>query len=167
MLSHLAWYECTDEACAKGASWAVWKGKEVADLALHGIVMTILIMFLILVILFYLIACWVLAVLAMMTCGIWTSHEKGEASVTYQSQLVMCDPQVINDSSLVLPFLATPGTECQTATMAEGIRGMDIPEAHYFRQLQGQYKPKEMDVLGWVSHCLVGTLRSFFPYQVS
>ena len=86
---------------------------------------------------------------------------KREASVAYQSQLVMCHLQVIDDGSLILPLLSTPGTEGQTAMMAEGIRGMDILEPRYFRWLQGQYEPKEMDVLGWVSHCLVGSCQIF------
>ena len=73
----------------------------------------------------------------------------------------MHDSQMINDSSLILPFLATPGTECQSAMMVEGIRGMDILEAHYFRQLQGQYKPRETDALGQVSCCLVGDPQIF------
>ena len=156
MLSYLTWCECADEslrhqACVVGATWAAQKVK----------VIVILVVFLILIFLFCLISCQVLAVLAMMMHGIWTSHEKVGASVAYQSQLVMHDPQVIDDSLLILPLLATPGTECQTAMMVESIRGMDVLEAHYFRWLQGQYEPNEMDAFGWVSCCPVDSHQIF------
>ena len=140
------------------------EGEEVGNLVWCGIIIAVLVMFLFLVILFYLIEFWVFAILAMTMHAIWTSHEKVEASVTYQSQLIMCDLHVIDDSSLILPLFATPGTEHQITITAESIRGMDILEVNYFRWLQGWYKPKEMDVLGWVSCCPVGTLRSFLPY---
>ena len=73
----------------------------------------------------------------------------------------MHDLQVIDNSTLILPLFATPGAECQTTMMAEGIRGMDILEAHYFGWLQWWYEPKEMDVLMKVFHCPVGSFQIF------
>ena len=75
MLSHLARHECVDEslrhkACATGAAWAAQKVKEVGNLVQHGIVISNLVTFLVLVILFCLVTCQVFAVLAVMTHGI-------------------------------------------------------------------------------------------------
>ena len=44
----------------------------------------------------------------------------------------MHDLQVIDNSILILHLFATPGAECPTAMMADGIRGMNTLEAHYF-----------------------------------
>ena len=124
---------------AMGATWSAWDVKGVSNLVQCGIIIAILVIFFVLVIL----------------CEII------EASVTHQSQLVMHDSQVIDNSILILPALATPGAECYTVMMEKGIRGMDILEAHYFRQLDGWYKPKEMDAFMQVSCHLDGSFQIF------
>ena len=148
------------------AAWTAQNVKGVCNPVWHGIIIAILVMFLVLVILFCLKTCWVLAALAMMKHGIWTSHEKVEASITYRSQLVMPDSQVIDNSTLILPLFATPGAECQTAMMVEGIRGIDILEAHYFGWLQGQYKLKKLMHLCKYFTAWLAAFRSFPSHQV-
>ena len=117
---------------AAGATWSACDVKGVNNLVQCGTTIATSVMFHILIILFCLTACWGLAALVMMTHGVWTGCEKVEASLISQALLVICDLQVINDSTLILSLFATPGVECQTTMMVEGIRGMDILEVHYF-----------------------------------
>ena len=51
----------------------------------------------------------------------WTT----ESLVTYEAQLIMYCPQVVDDGPLILSFLAAPWAVDITGKMLEGIRIMD------------------------------------------
>ena len=79
----------------------------------------------------------------------------------------MHDLQVTDDSTLILPLFATPGAECQTAMMVEGIRGMDILEAIISGNSRGDMSLKTWMCLGEIFATQLEAFKSFHPHQVS
>ena len=62
------------------------------------------------------------ALLAMVPDGLGCDWGTVEALLTHQAQLVMCHLQMVDDSSLILPFLPTPWTVGYPFEMMEGIQ---------------------------------------------
>ena len=61
----------------------------------------------------------------MLAEGVQHHHGTTETLVTYEAQLVMYCPQVVDDGPLILSVFSTPRAVSVTGKMLEGIRVMD------------------------------------------
>ena len=64
-----------------------------------------------------------------------------ETLVTYEAQLIMYCPQVVDDGPLILSVFATPQAVSITGKMLEGIGIMNPLQAHDFGGFLGRHCP--------------------------
>ena len=57
--------------------------------------------------------------------GLTCDQGTAEALLTHQAQLVVHHPQIVDDSSLILPFLPRPQTVGYPIEMTDGIQMVD------------------------------------------